>query len=143
MDWLNTLKDWGAANAALFWWLFAGSLALLVLTPVIAGWFILRLPADYFQQESRRPLSSWNRWPLVRWPMLVAKNLLGIVLLVAGVLMLVAPGQGLLTIAMGIVLIDFPGKFRLERWVVTRPNVWRTLNWLRRRARRPELQRPA
>jgi hypothetical protein len=75
--------------------------------------------------------------------MLVAKNLLGIVLLVAGVLMLVAPGQGLLTIAMGIVLIDFPGKFRLERWVVTRPNVWRTLNWLRRRARRPELQRPA
>lgn len=73
---------------------------------------------------------------------LIAKNLVGLVLLIAGIAMLVLPGQGLLTIAVGLVLIDFPGKFRLERWLATRRPVWRSLNWLRKRAGRPELTRP-
>jgi hypothetical protein len=73
---------------------------------------------------------------------LVGKNLLGAVLIVAGLLMLVVPGQGLLTIAVGLALTDFPGKFRLERWIVKRPSVWRTINWLRRRAGREPLERP-
>ena len=59
-----------------------------------------------------------------------------------GIAMLVLPGQGLLTIVVGIVLLNFPGKYRLERWLATRSPVWRSLNWLRRRAGRPELQRP-
>jgi hypothetical protein len=61
---------------------------------------------------------------------------------VAGLVMLVVPGQGLLTLAVGLMLMDFPGKFRLERWLATRGPVWRSLNWLRKRARRPPLERP-
>jgi hypothetical protein len=53
------------------------------------------------------------------------------------------PGQGLLTIAVGLILLDFPGKFRLERWLATRRSVWRSLNWLRRRAGSKPLQMPA
>ena len=44
--------------------------------------------------------------------------------------MLVAPGQGLLTMVVGLLLVDFPGKYRLERWLVTRQQVWRSINWL-------------
>jgi hypothetical protein len=72
----------------------------------------------------------------------VLKNALGIVLVVAGLVMLIVPGQGLLTIAVGLMLIDFPGKYRLERWLATRRPVWRSINWLRKRAGRAPLSRP-
>ena len=51
--------------------------------------------------------------------------------------MLVLPGQGILTILAGIMLLDFPGKHRLLRWIVAHPQVLRTLNWLRRRGHPP------
>jgi hypothetical protein len=56
--------------------------------------------------------------------------------------MLVVPGQGLLSIAVALIVLDFPGKFRLERWLATRPPVWRSLNWLRKRFDRPPLEIP-
>jgi hypothetical protein len=73
---------------------------------------------------------------------LIAKSTLGAILVIAGVLMLVAPGQGLLTIAAGLMLLEFPGKYRLERWLATRRQVWSSMNWLRRRAGREQLSRP-
>jgi hypothetical protein len=73
---------------------------------------------------------------------IVAKNLLGILLALAGLVMLVVPGQGLLTLVAGLMLVDFPGKYRLERWLATRPPVWRSINWLRRRAGREPLEQP-
>ncbi len=63
-------------------------------------------------------------------------------LVLAGIAMLVLPGQGVLTIVVGLVLMNFPGKYRLERWMATRRPIWKSLNWLRRKARRPELERP-
>jgi hypothetical protein len=73
---------------------------------------------------------------------LVVKNLIGFILILAGIAMLVLPGQGVLTIVVGMVLMNFPGKFRLERWLATRPPVWRSLNWLRKKATRPVLEHP-
>jgi hypothetical protein len=60
--------------------------------------------------------------------------------MLAGVAMLVLPGQGLLTLLMGFLLVDFPGKYRLERWLFARPIVRRPINWLRHRAGRVPLQ---
>jgi len=142
MDWLNALKDWGEANATLLWCLFGISIAATLLTPLAATWVIIKLPKEYFVQEKRRRMQSLAKYPALRVLVTIAKNLLGFVLLVAGIIMLVAPGQGLLTIAVSLVLLDFPGKYRLERWVATRPQVWRTIQWMRRRAKRPELERP-
>jgi hypothetical protein len=71
--------------------------------------------------------------------LLTAKNLLGYILIAAGIVMLVLPGQGTLTILIGILLVDFPGKYRLERWVVGRGPVLQSINWFRRRAGRPPL----
>jgi hypothetical protein len=134
--------DWAKTNQAVVWWIVAGSAAVLLLTPLAVAWAIVRLPADYFTREDRRPLSTWDKHRMLRPLFLVAKNLLGFVLIIAGIGMLVLPGQGLLTLVVGLVLTDFPGKFRVERWLATRRPVWRSLNWLRRRAGRPELQRP-
>lgn len=123
-------------------WLFAVSLGLLVLSPVVVGWVVVRLPVDYFAADRRETGAFLGDHPVWRPVMIVGKNLLGALLVVAGVLMLFVPGQGLLTIVMGVLLLDFPGKFRLERWLVTRRAVWRPINWLRKRAGREAFRRP-
>ncbi len=140
MEWIKPLLDWGESNQTLLWWLFAASLGLVLLTPIGVAWAVIRLPADYFTEHRRRPLDSWDDHRVLRYVLLVVKNLLGVVLLFAGLVMLLTPGQGLLTLAVGLILVDFPGKFRLERWLATRRTVWRSLNWLRRRAGRETLQ---
>ncbi len=57
--------------------------------------------------------------------------------------MLVTPGQGLLTLLIGLLLLNFPGKYRLERWLVRRPGVLRTLNWVRRRRGQEHFESPS
>jgi hypothetical protein len=53
--------------------------------------------------------------------------------------MLVLPGQGLLTLLIAVALLDFPGKFRLQRWVATRRGVIDSINWIRKKAGRDPL----
>jgi len=142
MEWINSLIDWAKANDALLWWLFALSIALFLLTPIAVSWAAVRMPADYFTAKRRQPLESWKKYPALRIVALIAKNLLGFVLAMAGLLMLVVPGQGLLTIVVGLILLDFPGKFHLQKWLITRGKVWRSINWLRKRAGREPLKKP-
>jgi hypothetical protein len=111
---------------------FIGS---LLLVPVL----VVRIPADYFTNRKRRRPPWANHHPLLRGLLLVLKNLCGYAFILAGIFMLVLPGQGLLTIFIGIMLLDFPGKFLLERWLVTRRPVLHSINWLRRRAHRAPL----
>ena len=142
MEWLNAPIEWAKSNETLLWWLVAGSVALFLLTPVAVAWAIVRLPENYFGNKRRKPLDSWQDRPVVRRALLIAKNIVGSVLMVAGVLLLLMPGQGLLTIVAALILLDFPGKFRLERRLATQRHVWRSINWLRKRFGRPPLQRP-
>ena len=86
------------------------------------------------------PPSGKHRHPLVRFLFLAIKNLVGIFLILIGIAMLVLPGQGLLTIFLGIILVDIRGKYRLERWLVGKRPVLRSINWLRRRAGHPALR---
>ena len=62
------------------------------------------------------------------------KNLLGAVLLLAGLVMLVTPGQGILTIMAGLWLLDLPGKRRGEQHLIGLPKVLSSINWIRRKA---------
>jgi hypothetical protein len=143
MQWIDALFDWAKANETLLWWLFAGSIGLMIVTAVAVIWTLVQLPRSYFVDEHRRPLETWLDYPAARIALLVVKNVLGLILAVAGLLMLLAPGQGLLTLAVGVMLLDFPGKFRLERWLVRRSSVFRTINWLRRKFGREPIERPA
>jgi archaellum biogenesis protein FlaJ (TadC family) len=107
----------------------------LVLVPIVA----IRLPADYFahHRRERRRLDGYPQ--VIRIALLALANVLGYVFILAGIAMLVLPGQGVLTILIGVMLADFPGKYRLERWLVTRGPVLNSLNWLRGRAGKPPL----
>ena len=109
------------------------SLACLVATVVGVPWVVARLPHDYFNQSRR---AAWRQTGEAPWFALLLgalKNAVGALLVLLGVVMLVTPGQGLLTLLVGLLLMNFPGKYQLERWLVMRPGVLRALNWLRGR----------
>ncbi|MCX7000139.1 MAG: hypothetical protein NT106_07575 [Candidatus Sumerlaeota bacterium] len=105
-------------------------IATLIIVPLL----VVRIPSDYFAHRRRHSKQWAGQHSALRWVLLIGKNLFGYVLIVAGIIMLVLPGQGMLTILIGIMLLNFPGKYRLERWFVSRRPILRSINWLRRRA---------
>lgn len=109
-------------------------------TLLLVPWILVRLPADYFSRHRKKRVPVKVPHPATRVVMLVGKNLLGGVLLLVGVAMLVLPGQGLLTILIGLLLLDFPGKYRIQRYLVSRGPVVKSINWLRERRGRKPLQ---
>ena len=114
---------------------FIGSLALIPL-------LVARIPANYFV-DRKRHLSRYHRLhPLLYLVVMVLKNFLGILLLLAGIAMLVLPGQGIITLLIGITLMNFPGKFTLERYLVSQSRVFNAINWIRKRAGQPPLIHP-
>lgn len=133
---------WVREHAVLFQVLGAASLAMFVLSLVVFPLVVISLPPDYFVRERRDPVRQLRRRPLLWAAVMVAKNLLGAALIAAGIAMLVLPGQGLLTILMGLALTNFPGKFTLERRFVRVPSVGRALNRIRSAAGRPPLEIP-
>lgn len=115
--------------------MFFGSLLLL-------PFLVARIPEDYFVDPRRHTSRLHSLHPVFYALAVAAKNLLGVVLLASGVAMLVLPGQGILTILIGLMLIDFPGKFAFERRLVSNHSVFRAMNWLRARAGRGPLVHP-
>jgi len=135
-EWL--VKVWSAHEREI-WLIGAGSAAMLVLSAVLIPALIVALPADFYVEENGRRRLFEDHPPL-RLAFLVLKNAIGAVLLVAGLLMLVLPGQGILTILAGLAALNFPGKRRLELAILHRPGVLRAVNWLRRKAHRRPLE---
>ena len=128
------MMEWIGDHEALMWWLVAGSAVAFVGSLILVPILVVRIPADYFAHATRHHTPWSEHHPVVRAILFGLKNILGTILLVGGVAMLVLPGQGLLTLAMGLMLIDFPGKYRFERWLVSRRPILRAINWLRRRS---------
>lgn len=138
-SWLDRFA-WVRRHEALLGWLFALSIVTFLGSLVAVPWLVARLPADYFLHTKRHKVPWTDHHPVVRVTLLIVKNAVGYVFILAGLAMLVLPGQGLLTIVIGIVLLDFPGKYRLERWLIRRRYVLRPINWLRLRAGRRPLE---
>jgi hypothetical protein len=124
------------------WWISGASLVLAIATLLAIPWLVTRLPQDYFDHGRRESWRLSGKEPLAALLLGLAKNLLGALLLALGLVMLVTPGQGILTILVGLLLMNFPGKYRVERWLVTRPGVLRSLNRLRKRRGEPPFQVP-
>lgn len=127
------------ADDTLLIYLGLTSLVFFIITLLVIPWLILQIPEDYFVRETRQPFLVELHHPALRIFLLVAKNLLGACFLLLGIALLVLPGQGLLTMLLGIIMIDFPGKYRLERWFVSRETVLRSVNWLRLKGKRPPI----
>lgn len=115
------------------------SLLSFIASLFLIPYFVVRIPVDYFAEKQRQPAPWAQQHLVIRWLVLIVKNLFGIVFIVLGLAMLVLPGQGLLTIFIGILLLNFPGKYRFERRLIRYPGVHRAIDWLRKRAGREPL----
>lgn len=120
------------------WVLGIASAAMLVISAMVIPYLIVRLPADFYAESNGRRRLFEQR-PALRAAFLAVKNTIGGFLLAAGILMLVLPGQGILTILAALALLDFPGKRNLEMRILHRPTILKSINWVRRRAGREPL----
>tara|TARA_R110002073_G_scaffold302561_1_gene470291 strand:+ start:438 stop:863 length:426 start_codon:yes stop_codon:yes gene_type:complete len=113
--------------------LIAFSVIAFVVTLITIPAILIRLPPDYFQHHHHK-LWFANRHPVVRTLGILVKNLAGIIFLLTGIVMLILPGQGLLTMLLGLLFIDFPGKQGLERKLIQHPKILHVINTFRKKA---------
>ena len=103
-------------------------------TIVVVAFVLVGLPTDYFEPRVARPfMIGWPR-PL-RWGGLLIKNVLGVLVVMIGVAVSLPgiPGQGVLIVLLGLMLLDIPGKRAIAYRVVRLPSVIATINKLRAR----------
>ena len=139
---MTELLEWASAHETLFWWLTVGSVVMFIATLIIIPILVARIPEDYFSSPRHRGGRMHGQHPLAYWSILILKNLVGVVFIVMGIAMLLLPGQGILSILIGISLTNFPGKYKLERKLVSLPKVLHGLNWLRSKSGHPPLLSP-
>jgi hypothetical protein len=121
----------------LFFWFFTISMLASV---IAVPWVIVRLPPDYFS-EARPSAPAFAGLPsATRLPLIIAKNVLGLALVAVGLMFLLMPGQGVIVILIGVMLLDFPRKKRLERWLISRGPILKLANWLRAKWNREPLK---
>ncbi|MBA0914496.1 MAG: hypothetical protein SCG73_06305 [Nitrospiraceae bacterium] len=111
-----------------------GFIGSLIAIPLI----LVRLPADYFDTRTPRHWMK-DHHPLLRLIGLIVKNIVGAVLFLGGLAMLFLPGQGLLTMLIGISLMDFPRKRELEAKMVGQPTLFGVINTMRQKFHKPPL----
>ena len=119
---IHTLSSWlsrPAVDVSLVVFSVVAVLASVVLVPR----FLAKLPANYLRGDAPPPHPSM--------PLRILRNLLGVVLVLLGIAMLLLPGQGLLTLLVGVLLVDFPGKHRLVVRLLSRPKILALVNKLR------------
>lgn len=123
-------------------WVAAGSIAMFAVSLASIPLIVSRIPTDYFHHHRRHRLDGNLRHPLVQLLLVILKNLLGLTLLLVGLIMLFTPGQGLLSILFGLMIMNYPGKYRLECWLVGRPMVLSAINSMREKRGKPPLLAP-
>lgn len=137
MDWLLSLVQQYVSTETLVA-LTALSVVFFVGSLIAIPFILVRLPTDFF--DTRVP----RRWmedhhPVLRLLGHVVKNVVGAIFLFAGFLMLFLPGQGILTMLLGITMLDFPGKRKLEARMIGQPAVLNTINNMRQKFGKPPL----
>ncbi len=107
----------------------------------IVSFILVKLPTDYFQKNRQTKLWSGPR-PAVHATKVIGRNILGVLLVGLGIIMSLpgVPGQGLLTVLLGLTLVDFPGKRNVERKLLKRPAITNAITSLRQRFGKPPLQ---
>jgi hypothetical protein len=140
MEFISEIKEFFQEHRQIWWWFVAFSVVTFVGSLVLVPWLLARLPADYFSHRRRHRTEWADEHPLIRFLLKLGKNLGGLALFISGMFMFFPPGMGLVTMFAGLVLMDFPGKYRLERWAINRKPVIRSVNWLRARYDKPPME---
>jgi len=135
-DILAQIESYVPANVLI--WFAVSSVFMFVGTLIAIPIILMRLPADYFDTRIPRPWME-NHHPVLRLLGHIVKNVVGAIFLFAGFLMLFLPGQGVLTMLIGLSLIEFPGKRRVEAKIVGQSTVLSTINAMRAKFDKPPL----
>jgi len=71
---------------------------------------MVKVPPHYFSSRHDRDFLPNSPW-LVRWGAVIAKNIAGVFLILLGIVLSLpgVPGQGILTILLGVIFLDIPG----------------------------------
>jgi len=138
MDWLLATVQQYVSTEMLIW-LTALSMVFFVGTLIAIPFILVRLPADYFDIRVPR---TWmeDHHPVLRLFGHFVKNVVGAVFVFAGFLMLFLPGQGVLTMLIGISMLDFPGKRKIEATLIGQPTVLSVINGMRQKFNKPPLR---
>ena len=121
-------------------WLGLLSVLTFVGSLIAVPWILGKLPVDYFIQHRKRVAERHKRHPVAAQIIFIARNLIGFVFFLAGIAMLILPGQGIITILIGISFMDFPGKHTIVDYLICRPKVIRFLNWIRKKEKKPPFE---
>ena len=124
IDWLEQYSD-------ILETLGVVSIVVLTIGAVLSPKLVSMIPVDYFKRDGTEEDQTERKHPVYQFILKVVRNLVGLVVLLAGIAMLVLPGQGLVTILLGLTLLGFPGKYQLERLIVRQKGVLDGLNWMR------------
>jgi hypothetical protein len=118
--------------------IFVGS---FLINLAIVSIILVKLPADHFSKSRKTKFWSGPR-PAIHAAKVIGKNIGGVLLVALGVVLSLpgVPGQGLLTILLGVMLLDFPGRDRLEQKLLSKPSIVNTINGLRGRFGKPPLE---
>lgn len=112
--------------------LLAGSVVMFVGTMIAVPIFLVRIRDDYFVRERKKhPLA-----------LTILRTVVGLALVALGAAMIVLPGQGLLTILVGLGILDLPIKDRMINKILRHPKVHGAIDRLRRKAGKGSLQVP-
>lgn len=138
MQWLS--EFW--ANLTLAQVLFGVGLFLLSLAFSFGciAVVMINIPADYFSSDYRPQFMPGKPW-YMRWSAMILKNVLGVFLILLGIALSLpgVPGQGFVTILLGLIMLDIPGKRPIEARIIKRPTIQSSINKLRARFNKPPL----
>jgi hypothetical protein len=112
----------------------------LTVSMIAVAFVMVKIPPEYFSETHKREFMTDKPW-LFRWGAVIAKNVLGILLIGLGIVLSLpgVPGQGVLTILLGLIMLDIPGKRPLEAKIISRPKVLNAINALRAKYNKPPL----
>ncbi len=142
MEKLFFLFDWAAGHPFLVAQVVLVSLALSVVYAISVFFAVIHMSPDYFAHKAPAEATWRRRHPFLRLLFRGLKNVAGGGLILLGLVMLVLPGQGILTVLIGLTFLDFPGKRRLEIWIVQRPSIRQMIDRVRKKAGRSRLILP-
>ncbi len=143
MEWFGEIWEWLTRFwESLTWGRIAWGLLITLVSVIISYGAIvigmIKIPADYFSSSYVKKLNADQHFS-VRWSALIIKNLIGFLLIIAGIFMIFTPGPGVPTILLGLIMMDIPGKRPLEARLIKRPMVLSAVNDLRARYNKPPL----
>lgn len=132
--------DFISDHENLLLWLAAVSFIVFFASLLLIPWIVTKIPSDYFTHPKRQKY-LWSDQPkIVRYLFVFLKNILGVMLVLGGITLLFFPGQGIVTMMIGLLIIDFPYKYKVERWIIKHPVVLRSINRLRKKAKQRPLE---